>query len=99
MCNVDPANASKILIVGGGLSGAYMALLLAEEGFAVQVHDQRPDPTNHPVGQGRNIHLGLTQKTLDLLHGSGLDEDLIAHSVELQGRVFHRVGRDAEFTP
>jgi len=35
----------KAIVVGAGLAGSYIAYTLGQKGYAVQVFEKRPDPT------------------------------------------------------
>ncbi|MDB2572956.1 NAD(P)-binding protein, partial [Schleiferiaceae bacterium] len=43
----------KAIVVGAGLAGSYMAYVLGQKGYAVQVYEKRPDPRKSVYGSGR----------------------------------------------
>jgi kynurenine 3-monooxygenase len=90
----------RILVVGAGLAGSFMALLLARLGYPVEVYEKRSDPRLPGPRSGRAINLALSRSALQLLdREAGLGEQLSTISVSLRGRVLHSLTSGALFQP
>lgn len=92
-------NELRVVVVGGGLSGSLMALYLGQAGYAVTVYEKRSDPQRQQAAGGRNINLGITGSSLQLLAQVGLEQDLERAAVALEGRVFHSRNGNRVFKP
>ncbi|MEZ4415306.1 MAG: NAD(P)/FAD-dependent oxidoreductase [Gemmatimonadota bacterium] len=78
-----------VAVVGAGLAGAMMACFLARDGHAVHLLERRPDPRRRAVEGGRSINLALSHRGLRALAELGLDEEILAHTVAMRGRMMH----------
>lgn len=93
------SRAKPILIAGAGLSGCFMALLLARLGFRVVVYEQRPREEDS-IAARRSINLALAPSTLRLLRETAtLRGGLKALVTPLEGRVVHPVEGKPIFQP
>ena len=90
----DPANLSStthtdVLIVGGGMAGGLLALLLADQGFAVRVLDAGPAPVR-PSGESAPRVSTLSEASHWLLRHAGvwdrLDPERVQGEQERYGR-------------
>ncbi len=54
-------------VVGAGPVGALWALMLARRGFAVEVHERRPDLRREQISAGRSINLAVSTRGLHAL--------------------------------
>ena len=97
------ADAREIIIVGGGLAGALLAILLAQRGWSVDVYERRGDPRVHGYAGGRSINLALAERGLHALRQAGADKAVMEQAVMMRGRYVHplhgepglqRYGRD-----
>jgi kynurenine 3-monooxygenase len=85
-----------ITLIGGGLVGALLAVQLAQRGFAVDVHEKRPDPRRSGFSGGRSINLALAERGLQALRMAGLAEAVLQQAVMMRGRMVHdREGNNA----
>ena len=100
---MQPEAGSKISIAGAGLAGALLAILLARQGWSVDVYEKRADPRLHAYEGGRSINLALAERGLHALRQAGLQEAVMTQSVMMRGRMVHaldgatqllRYGRD-----
>jgi kynurenine 3-monooxygenase len=90
----------RFVIVGAGLAGSLMAVHLAARGHQVELYERRPDPrTPGAIDHGRSINLGLSQRGIGALHGVGLLDAVLPHTVPMRGRAVHRRGGGQSFQP
>ena len=96
-------DSRELTIVGGGLAGALLAILLAQRGWSVDVHERRGDPRVHGYAGGRSINLALAERGLHALRQAGADRAVMEQAVMMRGRYVHplqgepglqRYGRD-----
>jgi kynurenine 3-monooxygenase len=95
--------SGRITIIGAGLAGALLAVLLARQGWKVDVFEKRPDPRRRGYEGGRSINLALAERGLHALRLAGLEGEVMAQAVMMRGRMVHfadgrtqlqRYGRD-----
>jgi kynurenine 3-monooxygenase len=94
---------APITIIGAGLAGALLAVLLARQGWKVEVFEKRADPRRKGYEGGRSINLALAERGLHALRQAGLQREVMAQAVMMRGRMVHfleggtqlqRYGRD-----
>lgn len=83
---------APIVVAGGGLAGALIALLLARRGQRVTVLERRPDPRVAGYSGGRSINLALAERGLHALRRAGLEQALLQNAVMMRGRMVHEIG-------
>jgi kynurenine 3-monooxygenase len=76
-------------IFGAGLSGAFMAVLLARRGHNVELYERRPDPRSAGSERGRSINLALSTRGIAALRHAGLEATVLAEAIPMRGRVIH----------
>ena len=86
-------------IVGGGLSGALLAILLAQRGYSVDVYERRADPRVKELDAGRSINLVLAARGLAALRTAGLLPRLKPLLVAMRGRMIHEPGEPDQLLP
>jgi kynurenine 3-monooxygenase len=100
---MKPDHNHAITIAGAGLAGALLAVLLARQGWRVEVFEKRPDPRRKGYEGGRSINLALAERGLHALRQAGLEREVMAQAVMMRGRMVHfadgqtqlqRYGRD-----
>jgi 2-polyprenyl-6-methoxyphenol hydroxylase-like FAD-dependent oxidoreductase len=69
----------RILVVGAGPTGLSLACFLAQQGVVADVVDKDDGPS-----EGSRA-LGVQTRTLELLHGLGVTDQLVSSGVELTG--------------
>ncbi len=62
----------NIVILGSGLAGSLLSILLAQQGYTVQVYEKRRDPRTAEAEGGRSINLALSQRGWRALEAAGL---------------------------
>ena len=89
----------RLILLGGGLSGSLLSLMLANQGYAVQVAEARPDMRIQEVDGGRSINLALSARGLNALDRVGLKEKALSLSIPMKGRMIHPIEGDLQFQP
>jgi kynurenine 3-monooxygenase len=83
-------------IVGAGLAGALLALLLAQRGVAITLHERRADPRQSRPERGRSINLALAARGLRALEQAGVRAVVQPLLIPMRGRMVHELsGRSA----
>jgi kynurenine 3-monooxygenase len=90
---------SRVVIVGGGLTGALAAIRLHEVGHDVSLHERRDDLRRTTEHQGRSINLALSTRGLDALGRVGLSGALSEQGIPMRGRMLHGRDRSVTFQP
>ena len=88
----------KIAVVGAGLSGSLLAIRLAQRGYEVHVFEKRPDPRANLLDAGRSINLALSDRGLKALAMVGLEAEVDALLIPMEGRMVHPKGAPARFS-
>jgi len=88
-----------VVIVGGGLAGALMAVYLANRGFKVEAYERRPDMRKEAISAGRSINLALSVRGTTALAKAGITEDILGISIPMRGRMVHPLGGGVNFQP
>lgn len=90
---------SEITLVGGGLSGALLALMLARRGVKVTVYERRADVRADQIEEGRSINLALSVRGIHALQQVGLDSVVLAQTIPMRGRFIHPVSGNTALIP
>jgi len=96
---VTPPTDRPVNIVGAGLAGALLAVLLARRGFAVEVHDRRPDPRLAGGERGRSINLALAARGIAALERAGMMERVRPLMIPMRGRLIHSLAGETQLQP
>ena len=78
-----------IQIIGAGLGGAYLAILLAREGYLVRLFEKRKDLRAYQLKPGKSVNMGLSVRGLNALKAIGLHEKFMSFSIPMYGRMIH----------
>jgi len=81
-----------VIIIGAGLSGCLAAILLAQQGCAVDVYDYRADMRKQCPGdqkRQRSINLALSTRGITALRYAGIADQIIELGVPMHGRCIH----------
>ena len=89
----------EVTLVGGGLSGALLALMLARRGVTVTVYERRADQRAEEIEEGRSINLALSARGIHALRQVGLDADVLARAIPMRGRFIHPVSGSTSLIP
>lgn len=76
-------------LIGAGLVGSLLAVYLRKRGFAVDVHERRPDPRVVGAYAGRSINLALSARGIEALKKVGIDREVLGTSMPMKGRIMH----------
>lgn len=90
---------SEVTLIGGGLSGALLALMLARRGLKVTVYERREDVRVTQIEEGRSINLALSVRGLHALKLVGLDAEILAQTIPMRGRYIHPVQGECSLIP
>lgn len=88
-----------INIIGAGQCGTLLAIMLARQGFIVDVFERNPDPRIHDAEAGRSINLALAARGINALVQAGLYERVKPMLVPMRGRMVHQADGRTEFMP
>ena len=91
--------SSNISIIGSGLSGPLLAILLAEQGYAVDLFEKRSDPRQGSLSAGRSINLALSHRGIKALKLANVFEQIAPHLIPMKGRMIHRENGELDFQP
>ncbi len=89
----------KVIIVGAGMAGCFMALCLAKRGFTVEVYEYRPDVRKHPYDSGRSFNLTLYYRGILAMKKAGLWDKIKDVAILAQGNVAHYLNKKESFNP
>lgn len=89
----------KIVIVGAGLAGSYMAYALGKKGYEVAVLEKRPDPRKASYGGGRSINLVVSHRGWTAFKYAGIEEQIRPLVVPAYGRQIHDLEGNETFFP
>ena len=91
--------ARDVLIVGAGPVGTLLAILLARDGWQVQVIERRSDPRLQNTERGRSINLALAARGLAALERAGVLALIEPHMVAMRGRRLHDLSGNGPLLP
>lgn len=93
------SNRAHFNIVGAGLSGALLAILLAQRGYSVDVYERRSDPRRTDLGGGRSINLALAARGIAALEAAGVMAQIRPLMIPMRGRMLHEPAEPPELLP
>ena len=79
----------NIVILGSGLAGSLLSILLAHQGYAVQVYEKRSDPRRQENEGGRSINLALSRRGWKALAAAGVRDEVMQQAIAMRGRMMH----------
>jgi kynurenine 3-monooxygenase len=90
-------HAPVITICGAGPVGSLLAILLARQGWRIDLVERRADPRRKAAERGRSINLALAARGLEALRAAGLLEAVRSELVVMRGRHLHEAGGEQRF--
>jgi kynurenine 3-monooxygenase len=91
--------AKKVVIIGAGMSGCFMAICLSRRGYKVELYDKLPDVRTRPYHSGRSYNMTLYFKALKALEKIGILDEVKKIAVKAEGNVPHYPNRQPMFDP
>jgi kynurenine 3-monooxygenase len=81
----------SVAVIGGGPIGSLQAIFLAKRGYKVNIYEYRADQRSikEHSGRSRHLNLALNVRGIAALKAVGCDEDILALSVPMYGRMLH----------
>lgn len=79
----------NITIAGAGPVGALLSVMLAKQGYKVDLFESRVDSRKTSLYQGKSINLALSDRGWLALQAVGLDESIRQHAIPMYCRVMH----------
>ena len=79
----------RLTLIGAGLAGLLLATLLCRRGYDVEVFERRGDPRIRGYAGGRSINLALAERGLNALRAAELEQEVLAQSIVMRGRMVH----------
>ncbi|MEY2963242.1 MAG: hypothetical protein RL754_503 [Bacteroidota bacterium] len=89
----------KIVIVGAGLAGSYMAYAMGIKGYQVEVFEKRPDPRKANYLSGRSINLVVSHRGWTAFAYAGIEEAIRKIVVPAFGRQIHDLEGNQSYFP
>lgn len=86
-------------IIGAGQCGTLLAIMLAKQGFLVDVFERNNDPRIEDAEAGRSINLALAARGINALSAAGIYDKVEPMLVPMRGRMVHQSNGKAEFMP
>jgi kynurenine 3-monooxygenase len=96
---VKPPAGIAVNIIGAGLSGALLAVLLAQRGLRVDLYERRADPRQSRPESGRSINLALAARGIRALERAGVMERVRPLLIAMRGRMVHEPAGGAALQP
>jgi len=92
------AGKEHVGIMGAGLAGSLLAVLLAKQGYKVDVFERREDSRSENfVWDGRSINLALSTRGRKALRKAGIEEKIVAQCIPMKGRMMHDLSGNLSF--
>src|SRR6266567_2598190 len=79
----------KVVIVGAGMAGCFMAVCLAKKGYDVHIYEYRPDVRRQPYDSGRSFNLTLYYRGIQAMKKVDIWDDIKKIAIIAQGNAAH----------
>ena len=89
----------NVCVIGGGPVGCAAAVVLRRLGYTVDIFERYHDIRFVKPPSGRSINLVLTRRGLRLAEDLGIAAELMAHTVEINGRMIHDLDGSTSYQP
>ncbi len=86
-------------IIGAGQCGTLLAIMLARQGFNVDVFERNDDPRIADAEAGRSINLALAARGIKALTRAGIYDRVRPLLMPMRGRMVHQADGSAELLP
>ncbi len=86
---IKKAMKNKIIIVGAGMAGCFMALNLAKRDYDVELYEHRPDVRKEPYDSGRSFNLTLYYRGILAMQKAGIWDEIKKIAVIAEGNAAH----------
>ncbi|MFQ3218752.1 MAG: kynurenine 3-monooxygenase [Paraglaciecola sp.] len=78
-----------ITIAGAGPVGALLTIMLARQGYKVDLFESRDDSRNSELYQGRSINIALSDRGWLALESVGIAEEIRCEAIPMYQRIMH----------
>lgn len=79
----------KVVVIGAGMAGCFMAICLAKRGYTVQIYEYRPDVRKEPYDSGRSFNLTLYYRGLLAMRKADIWDEVKKIAIIAEGNVAH----------
>src|SRR6266576_2757107 len=79
----------KIVIIGAGMAGCFMAICLAKKGYKVDIFEYRPDIRKQPYDSGRSFNLTLYYRGIQAMKKIGIWNAIKKIAIIAEGNAAH----------
>ncbi len=79
----------KVIIIGAGMAGCFMAVCLAKHGYDVEIYEHRPDVRQEPYDSGRSFNLTLYYRGIQAMKKAGIWDEVKKIAIIAQGNAAH----------
>ncbi|MEC4727087.1 FAD-dependent monooxygenase [Shewanella sp. D64] len=79
----------NIAVAGAGPVGALLSVMLAKQGYKVDLFESRVDSRKASIYQGKSINLALSDRGWLALQAIGLDKSIRQHAIPMYCRIMH----------
>jgi kynurenine 3-monooxygenase len=87
-----------ITIIGAGLSGCFMAILLSQKGYTVDVYESHANPRVGGVESGRSYNIQLYLRSIKALKSIGMWETVKNAAIKIEGYINHLEDQQIQVT-
>jgi kynurenine 3-monooxygenase len=89
----------QITVLGGGLVGCLSSILLARQGYKVDIYERRPDMRKTEGYAGRSINLALSDRGFRGLAKAGIADEIKTIGIPMYGRYLHQKDGTRAYQP
>ena len=79
----------QFTVAGAGPVGALLAVVLARQGYRVNLYESRGDTRKTSAYEGRSINIALSDRGWRAMESIGIDADIRQHAIAMYKRVIH----------
>ena len=97
MTRLSASGRGSVNVIGAGQCGTLLSIMLARQGFSVDLYERYEDPRVYDAEAGRSINLALAARGINALKQAGIFELVEPLLVPMRGRVVHQLDGSTEF--